>query len=117
MPKWNKDQQKVYDTLIALHADKTSELYHKDGRQRGGGNVRVFFWHGYNGTPHLAQELTSLLAAAIAAGKECRRRAGGRPAMADDARPKVRSVRLDDARWAKYQTLGRGWLEAAIDAA
>ena len=117
MPMWNKDQQKVYDTLIALHADKGSELYNKDGSQRGGANVRCFFWHGYNGTPHLKLERTSMLVAAVAAGKECRRRAGGRPAMDEAARPKVRSVRLDDARWAKYQTLGRGWLEAAIDAA
>lgn len=117
MPKWNKDQQKVCDTLIALHADKASELYTLDGRQRGGANVRCFFWHGYNGTPHLKLERGSMLAAAVAAGKECRRRAGGRPPMAEEDRPKVRSVRLNNARWAKYQSLGRGWLEAAIDAA
>ncbi len=117
MPKWNNDQQKVYDALTAMHADKTSELYNKDGSQHMGANVRIFFWHGYNGTFHLKPERGSMAVAAIAAGKECRRRAGGRPAMDDAARPKVRSVRLDDARWAKYQTLGRGWLEAAIDAA
>lgn len=117
MAKWNKDQQKVYDTLIALHADKGSELYTSDGRQRGGANVRSFFWHGYNGTPHLKPERGSMLAAAVAAGQKCRRRAGGRPAMADQDRPKVRSVRLNDARWEKLQRLGRPWLEAAIDAA
>jgi hypothetical protein len=107
-------EQKVFDALIDLHADKTSELYKPDGSQRTGANVRIYFWHGYNGEA-CPRSAGGLGKAAWHAGKECRRRAGGRPAMADEDKPKVHSVRLNDARWAKFQTLGRGWLEAAID--
>lgn len=43
----------------------------------------------------------------------------GRPPKApgERATTPVRSVRLDDARWAKLQRLGRAWLERAIDRA
>jgi len=43
----------------------------------------------------------------------------GRPPLPPEQRRQtpVRSVRLDDARWAKLQRLGRGWLERAIDRA
>lgn len=45
-------------------------------------------------------------------------RRAGRPsgsvtAAEDQTRP--RSVRLNDARWAKYKQLGTGWLEQQID--
>lgn len=53
--------------------------------------------------------------AARAKGKP--KQAGGRPPMSDEERPKVRSIRLNAARWAKLRRMGRAWLEATIDAA
>lgn len=44
----------------------------------------------------------------------------GRPpgsGLPPEQRTKPRSVRLDDARWAKLQRLGRDWLERVIDKA
>ncbi len=43
----------------------------------------------------------------------------GRPPKPADQRStaKVRSIRLDDVRWARLQRLGREWLERQIDAA
>lgn len=35
--------------------------------------------------------------------------------MAPPLKTKPRTLRLDDARWAKLQGLGRGWLERAVD--
>lgn len=43
---------------------------------------------------------------------------GGRPALPDDEKAKVRSVRLTDARWGKLKRLGGAeWLNRAIDRA
>lgn len=43
---------------------------------------------------------------------------GGRPALPDDEKAKVRSVRLTDARWGKLRRLGGAeWLNRAIDKA
>lgn len=43
----------------------------------------------------------------------------GRPPLPPEQRntTPVRSVRLDDERWAKLQRLGREWLEQQIDRA
>lgn len=44
----------------------------------------------------------------------------GRPVgsgLPPEQQTKPRSIRLDDARWAKLQALGRDWLERKIDAA
>lgn len=41
----------------------------------------------------------------------------GRPELPDEDKTQPRSVRLNGARWAKYQRLGRDWLERMIDAA
>lgn len=43
----------------------------------------------------------------------------GRPPVPPEQRSDVkpRSIRLDEARWAKLQQLGREWLERAIDRA
>lgn len=41
----------------------------------------------------------------------------GRPELAPDEKTSPRSIRLNAARWAKLQRLGRGWLERAIDKA
>lgn len=43
----------------------------------------------------------------------------GRPPLPPEQRKTtpVRSIRIDDERWAKLQRLGREWLERAIDRA
>lgn len=41
----------------------------------------------------------------------------GRPALPADEKTHPRSIRMNDARWAKLQQLGREWLENAIDKA
>lgn len=43
----------------------------------------------------------------------------GRPAVPDERKAATlkppRTIRLDDARWAKLRTLGTAWLEQQID--
>lgn len=41
----------------------------------------------------------------------------GGPRLAPEDATKPRSVRLNDARWAKLKRLGSDWLEGAIDRA
>ena len=67
----DKSRQTVYETLLRLAPDKSSELYHKDGTQRGGANVRWAFWDGFNGAPmgHKIPKGT-MLEAAFRAGQE-----------------------------------------------
>jgi hypothetical protein len=114
--------QKAYDMALLGAAKKVRDLFTEDGRQNRGSSAACAFWDGYNGTRSLFAGRGTLTAAQYAAGKTYRKKADaavkrpvGKPASADPARP--RTVRLDAARWAKYQTLGREWLEAAIDAA
>lgn len=45
------------------------------------------------------------------------KRPPGRPAAPPAEARRVRSVRLNDARWAKLRRLGAAWLERAIDRA
>ena len=45
-----------------------------------------------------------------------KKKPGRKPKPPQEA-AKPRSVRLDDARWAKLKALGREWLERIIDAA
>lgn len=45
------------------------------------------------------------------------KRRGRPPVLSEADQTKPRSVRLDDARWAKLKVLGRDWLEQAIDRA
>ena len=47
-PFKQKELKSVYDIMLGLARDKSSELYHK-GAQRGGGLHRCAFWAGYNG--------------------------------------------------------------------
>lgn len=44
-------------------------------------------------------------------------RGQGRKALPPEEATKPRSVRLNDARWAKLKLLGTAWLEARIDKA
>jgi hypothetical protein len=41
----------------------------------------------------------------------------GRPELPVTEKTRPRSVRLNDARWAKFQRLGREWLEKVVDEA
>lgn len=50
------------------------------------------------------------------ASQEAPKRRGRPPASPED-RANPRTVRLDDARWHKLQSLGRAWLERQIDRA
>lgn len=75
--------QKVYDGLLALASDPTSELYWKGIPRRGAGH-RAAFWDGYfdiHPTPHVIPG--TLSQACAAAGKEFRRqqRKAGAPAF------------------------------------
>lgn len=114
--------QKAYDTALAAAREKSKALFAPDGRQRRGSSQACAFWDGYNGVRSPVNVPEALSGACYQAGKTFRKQADaavkrpvGKPAGADPAKP--RTVRLDAARWAKYQTLGRGWLEAEIDAA
>ena len=46
-----RSMQVLYDDCMRLAADKSSELYHKDGSQRTGAMHRCAFWDGFNGKP------------------------------------------------------------------
>lgn len=41
--------QRVYDTLLRLAEDTTSELYYNGEPRRGGASHRAAFWDGYSG--------------------------------------------------------------------
>lgn len=71
----NPSMQTVYDSCLALAADKTSEMYKPDGSQRTGANVRIAFWDGFNGTKKPVKVPPgTMLSAAYQAGKEFARR-------------------------------------------
>jgi hypothetical protein len=111
---------KLFDSLVAMHRNKSCDLFHPDGRQRAEGDIERTFWSGYNAQP--VQGVTALGSMAVAvaawnAGVECRRRAGGRPELPEPEKTKPRSIRLNDRRWAKLKSLGSDWLNAAIDEA
>lgn len=46
-----------------------------------------------------------------------KKRRVGRPELPATEKTRPRSIRLNDTRWAKYQRLGREWLEKVIDEA
>lgn len=49
MPRYkDPSKQKVYDTMLVLARDKTSEMYHQGQPRRGSGH-RAAFWDGYSG--------------------------------------------------------------------
>jgi hypothetical protein len=71
MPRYkHPSMQKMYDGMLALAQDRTSELYHKGAQRRGAGH-RCAFWDGFDGltrTPHATPG--SMGAACFAAGRE-----------------------------------------------
>lgn len=58
---------------------------------------------------------SSMEFAAWMAGRESRRMAGGRPALAEDEKRHPGSIRLSRKRWSMLRALGTNWLEQAID--
>lgn len=52
----NKAMQGLYDCLLQLAADKTSELYYKGKPHRGAAH-RCAFWDGFDGKPRSPQAL------------------------------------------------------------
>lgn len=53
----DRSMERVYRTMLALAADRTSELYLKNGGPRRGAGARCAFWDGFNAlkrTPHAA---------------------------------------------------------------
>lgn len=50
MPKYrNPQSQAIYDLMLSLAADKSSELYWQGEPRRGAGH-RAAFWDGFSGT-------------------------------------------------------------------
>ena len=45
----NPQLRKIYDTMIELAADPSSELFNAHGLRRSGGSHRNAFWAGYDG--------------------------------------------------------------------
>lgn len=45
----NVNFQRIFDGMLALAADKASELWTRDGRPRRGAAQRCAFWDGYMG--------------------------------------------------------------------
>jgi hypothetical protein len=75
-PKWNRDQQAIYDECVKAFSDKGSDLYTPNGSQRGKANYRRAFWNAYNGTG-LPVPKGTMLEAAAAAGRDCKAKEGG----------------------------------------
>jgi hypothetical protein len=115
MAKLTVPQQEVFDALLLQHASRSSELFTPDGMQRRESARADAFWAGYN-----AEKLGTNIAAPEArtvflAGKECRRRAGGRPASPPAEKRSPRTIRLSDTYWLNFRSLGSQWLEREID--
>lgn len=63
----------MYDKMLALAADLSSELYHK-GMQRSGARHRVAFWDGYNGVTKSTHVIPGTISeACAAAGRDFRK--------------------------------------------
>lgn len=66
----DKAKQDFFEAMLALAADKNSELYH-EGRPRRGAGHRAAFWDGYGGLKRTANVIPGTLSAvAFAAGKQ-----------------------------------------------
>ena len=81
MPRYKNPQlQKMYDCMLQLAEDKTSELYYQGEPKRGAGH-RAAFWDGFSGKfdfsgPRRSAHVIpgSLSAACFMAGREYARR-------------------------------------------
>ncbi len=75
----DRAMQKMYDTCLALAADRTSELFHQTGEFKGepreGAGARCYFWRGYRGVRATCVP-GSLGQACYMAGKEFARTEG-----------------------------------------
>jgi hypothetical protein len=65
----NTQHQRMYESMLAAAADRSSELYH-DGRPHRGAAHRCAFWDGYAGLVRSANVVPGTLSAVcFAAGK------------------------------------------------
>lgn len=86
MPRYkNPSMQRLYDSLLTLAQDKTSELYWKGEPRRGAGH-RAAFWDGYSGKftftgPKRSAHVIpgTLSAACFMAGREFAKRQAATP--------------------------------------
>ena len=108
-------QQEVFDALLLQHASRSKELFASDGSQRRESPSADAFWASYNAEPRSARFSDSETKFVALAGKECRRRAGGRPASPTAEKRSPRTIRLSDTYWLKFRSLGSQWLEREID--
>ena len=74
-PRYKDPQlQKIYDAMLTLAADRTSELYWK-GEPRRGASHRCAFWDGFNGLHRSPAAIPGTLSwPCYQAGKEWARR-------------------------------------------
>lgn len=110
MVKLTEDQKTVFDTLLLMHAEKNPDLEIEDN------GLRKAFWIGFKGgRARSPYERGTREFAAWFAGRDARRKSGGRPGVPEEERRRVRTLRLNDARWALFKSLGSGWLERKLD--
>lgn len=78
----NRDQQRIYDAMIAAASDPRGELFIVWGPSEGpyefyartGGAHRVEFWRGFDGIDTCAADKSSLAYACWLAGRDARKR-------------------------------------------
>lgn len=105
----------MFDALLAQHASRCKDLFLPDGGQRRTSGRAVAFWAGYNGELKYPKTLDAESKTVWLAGKECRRRAGGRPVSPIGEKRSPRTIRLSDSYWLSFRSLGSQWLEREID--
>ena len=136
----NPSMQKLYDGLLVLAADPSSELYLKDGGQHRGASHRCAFWDGFSGKfdfsgPKRSSQVMpgTLTAACFMAGREWARQTakstraqaasqhggagrgqGRKPQDPDGELMRSRAVRMTDAEWADAKTVGMAELRAWV---
>jgi hypothetical protein len=73
--KTQQQHRELFDTMIRLANDPSSELYQRDGNRRTGATHRNAFWAGADGlSPRWCQNPTSMSRTCWKAGKEFARR-------------------------------------------
>lgn len=108
-------QQELFDALLLQHSSRSRELFASDGSQRRESARADAFWAGYNAEPRSTDFADPETKIVFIAGKECRRRAGGRPAAPTAEKRSPRTIRLSDTYWLSLRSLGSQWLEREID--
>lgn len=115
MARLTGPQQELFDALLAQHASRSKDLFLPDGYQRRSSPRADAFWAGYNGELKSPKSSDAESKIVWLAGKECRRRAGGRPLSPTGEKRSPRTIRLSESYWLSFRSLGSQWLECAID--